>query len=61
VHGIANGNVLVRHKLTRRYVLAFFEKLEPCLVGMEACATSDHWSRVAQEDWRRYRQKEELT
>ena len=32
-------------KLKRRYVLAFFQKLPPCLVGIEACATSNHWSR----------------
>src|SRR6201997_2064051 len=46
VHGIdAEGKVLIRRKLRRRYVLAFFEKLPPCLVGIEACATSHHWSR----------------
>jgi hypothetical protein len=46
VHGIdAEGKVLIRRKLKRRYVLAFFEKLPPCLVGIEACATSHHWSR----------------
>jgi transposase len=46
VHGVdAEGNVLIRHKLRRRYVMAFFEKLPPCLVGVEACATSHHWSR----------------
>jgi transposase len=26
-------------------VLAFFEKLSPRLVGIEACASSHHWSR----------------
>ena len=26
-------------------LLAFFQKLSPCLVGIEACATSHHWSR----------------
>jgi transposase len=31
--------------LKRRYVLAFFQKLSPCLVGIEACASSHHWSR----------------
>jgi transposase len=31
--------------LKRRYVLAFFQKLPPCLVGIEACASSHHWSR----------------
>jgi transposase len=46
VHGIdAEGQVIIRRQLKRRYVLAFFEKLEPCLVGIEACATSHHWSR----------------
>jgi hypothetical protein len=25
--------------------VAFFQKLQPCLVGIEACATSHHWSR----------------
>ena len=41
VHGIdAEGNVLIRRQLKRRYVLAFFQKLSPCLVGIEACATS---------------------
>ena len=28
-----------------RHGLAFFEKLPPCLVGIEACASSHHWSR----------------
>ena len=28
--------------------LAFFEKLPPCLVGIEACASSHHWSRELQ-------------
>jgi transposase len=46
VHGIdAEGRVLIRRQLKRRYVLAFFQKLSPCLVGIEACATSHHWSR----------------
>jgi transposase len=46
VHGIdAEGNLLIRRQLKRRYVLAFFEKLPPCLVGIEACASSHHWSR----------------
>lgn len=46
VHGIdAAGNVIIRRRLKRRYVVAFFEKLAPCVVGIEACATSHHWSR----------------
>jgi hypothetical protein len=37
VHGIdAEGKVVIRRQLKRRYVLAFFQKLAPCLVGIEA-------------------------
>jgi transposase len=46
VHGVdAEGHVVIRRQLKRRYVLAFFEKMPPCLVGIEACASSHHWSR----------------
>jgi transposase len=49
VHGVdASGNVIIRRQLKRRYVLAFFEKLPPCLIGIEACASSHHWSRELQ-------------
>jgi len=46
VHGVdAAGQVVIRRQLKRRYVLAFFQKLPACLVGIEACASSHHWSR----------------
>ena len=46
VHGIdAAGEVVVRRQLRRRQVLRFFEKLGPCLVGIEACATAHYWGR----------------
>ena len=49
VHGVDNdGKVVIRRQLKRRYVLAFFEKLQPCLVGIEARASSHHWSRELQ-------------
>jgi hypothetical protein len=49
VHGVdAAGQVVVGRQLKRRYVLAFFEKLPPCLIGVEACASSHHWSRELQ-------------
>jgi transposase len=49
VHGVdAGGQVVVRRQLKRRYVLTFFQKLPPCLVGIEACASSHHWSRELQ-------------
>jgi transposase len=49
VHGVdAGGQVVIRRRLKRRYVLAFFQKLSPCLVGIEACASSHYWSRELQ-------------
>jgi transposase len=49
VHGVdAAGQVVVRRQLKRRHVLAFFQKLPPCLVGIEACASSHYWSRELQ-------------
>ncbi len=49
VHGIdADGQLIVRRQLKRRYVLTFFAKLQPCLVGIEACASSHYWARALQ-------------
>ena len=46
VHGVdAAGLITVRKKLRRAEVLTFFASLEPCLVGMEACATAHFWAR----------------
>ena len=46
VHGIdAAETVVVRRQLRRSQVMAFFESLSPCLIGIEACATSHHWAR----------------
>ena len=46
VHGVdAAGQVVVRQRLTRGRVLMFFEKLAPCLVGIEACSSSHYWAR----------------
>jgi len=46
VHGVdGSGSTVIRRQLRRRQLLAFFKKLPPCLVGMEACATSHHWGR----------------
>jgi transposase len=52
VHGVdTEGNVVLRRQLKRRYVLVFFQKLPSCLVGIEACASSHHWSRELQVAW----------
>jgi transposase len=46
VHGIdETGEVVVRRSLRRGQVKPFFGKLEPCLIGMEACGTSHFWAR----------------
>ena len=39
------GSVMMRKRLRRSQVLAFFAKVPPCLVGLEACATAHHWAR----------------
>ena len=46
VHGVdADEQVVIRRQLRRSQVISFFRKLPPCLVGMEACATSHYWAR----------------
>jgi len=46
IHGIdAAERVVVRKQLRRGQVMKFFAALPPCLVGMEACATSHYWAR----------------
>ncbi len=46
VHGArVDGSVILRKKLTRGQLLAFFSKLPPCIVAMEACATAHYWAR----------------
>ena len=47
VHGVDHaGAVVVRRALRRSQVLAWFAKLPPCLVGMEACATAHYCGRA---------------
>jgi transposase len=41
----SQGHIVVRRQLRRADVLAFFAKLEPCVVGMEACGSSHYWGR----------------
>jgi len=41
----AAGSVVMRRRLRRGQVLAFFSGLPACLVGMEACATAHYWAR----------------
>jgi transposase len=46
VHGAdVDGSPLFNRKLRRAEVLRFFERLPPCLVGLEACGSSHYWAR----------------
>jgi transposase len=48
VHGVdADGQVVFRRQLKRRYVLAFFQKVPSCLVGMEMCDIASLVARTA--------------
>jgi transposase len=49
VHGVdASGATVVRKRLRRSEVLAFFARLPGCLIGLEACATAHYWARELQ-------------
>src|SRR5882672_12421553 len=46
VHGVdAAGEAVVQRTVRRSRVVAYFAKLPPCLIGMEACATAHYWAR----------------
>ncbi len=46
VHGVTeDGGVAFNRSLRRHQVLPFLAKLEPCLIGMEACGISHYWAR----------------
>lgn len=52
VHGIdADGQVVLRKPLRRSQMRMFFERLSPCRIGMEACATAHHWAPNAHGCW----------
>jgi transposase len=42
----AAGAVVLRRKLNRDQVAPYFRNLPPCLIGMEACASANHWGRL---------------
>jgi transposase len=46
LHGVdETEQAVLKRKLRRREFLAFFEKLEPTVIGLEACGGSHHWAR----------------
>lgn len=47
VHGEdSTGKAVVRKRLKRSQVEAFFAKLPPALIGIEACGSAHHWGRT---------------
>lgn len=45
VHGVdQRGATVLRKRLRRDHVTAFFARLEPCVVGIEACGGAHYWS-----------------
>ena len=49
VHGVdAQGAVVIRRQLSADRCCHSSRSCLPCLVGIEACATSHHWSRELQ-------------
>lgn len=48
VHRVdAAGHVALQRRLQRSQVEAFFSRLPPLLVGMEACGSAHHWAEPA--------------
>jgi len=47
LHGVdAEGHPTLRRQLRRSQMLEFFQRLPPCLIGMEACAGAHYWARA---------------
>jgi len=47
VHGVDGlGEVAIRRQLRRSQMIPFFEKLPPCLIGVEACPTSHYLPHI---------------
>lgn len=46
LHGVdERGQTVLRRRLARTQVRAFFAQLRPCLVGVEACGSAHYWAR----------------
>ena len=47
LHGVNAAEApVLRRKLRRSQMLEFFSKLEPTVIGLEACGASHHWARA---------------
>jgi transposase len=43
---VLQGTTVLRKRLRRGQVLAFFSRIPRCVVGLEACATAHYWARA---------------
>src|SRR6201994_1022238 len=49
LHGVNAAEApVLRRKLRRKEMIAFFQKLEPTVIAIEACGGSHHWARLLQ-------------
>ena len=49
LHGVdAEEKPVLRRQLKRKAMVSFFQKLEPTVIGIEACGGSHHWGRLLQ-------------
>src|SRR3954462_7820744 len=47
LHGVNAAEApVLRKKLRRKEMVAFFEKLAPTLIGIEACSVNNLWARL---------------
>ena len=44
-YGTDEQENIIQRRLKRNQLLKFFNQLDPCLVGMEACGGAHHWAR----------------
>ena len=49
-HGVdERGRRVFSRQIKRSQMIEFFTKLEPCLIGMEACGSAHYWARRLQQ------------
>ena len=50
VHGVdAHGRTVSKKQIKRDQLRVFLTRLEPCLIGMEACGSAHYWARRCEE------------
>ena len=46
MHGVdESGRVELRRQVRRGQFAELFSQIAPCLIGMEACGSANHWAR----------------